>query len=227
MTNNPYVNKVQKADGTAIMDISDTTAVASDVAQGKYFYLKTGQKVQGSNTSGGYITQDQNGYVVLSPTNGVPTLISKTITESGTYSASTDGATGYSNVTVNVSGGLNTTTNCEVDTRTWKTLTVSNIQSEPSKFELIYDNAGTSSSFKSDNNSVWYVSYDGATTTVRFTDASNQSYTLFDTLNTYYFTWSYSSSQHTLTFTISSSASSFYFNTSGSSYGYGYTLYYA
>ena len=97
---NTYVNKVQKADGTAIMDISDTTAVASDVAQGKYFYLKTGQKVQGSNTSGGYISQDQNGYVVLSPTNGVPTLINKTITENGTYNPASDNATGYSSVTV-------------------------------------------------------------------------------------------------------------------------------
>jgi len=104
MASNPYVNKVQKADGTTIIDISDATAVASDVAQGKYFYLKTGQKVQGSNTSGGYITQDQDGYIVLSSTNGVPTLINKTITESGTYSASADGATGYSNVTVTVGG---------------------------------------------------------------------------------------------------------------------------
>ena len=34
-----------------------------------------------------------------------PTLISKTITENGTYFAKDDGATGYSKVTVNVSGG--------------------------------------------------------------------------------------------------------------------------
>lgn len=220
------INKVNYGN-TTLIDTSNVTVTADKLAQGYTALDNTGTLITGTSTSGGYITQDANGYVVLSSTNGVPTLINKTITESGTYSASTDGATGYSSVTVNVSGGgLNTTTNCEVDTMTWKALTVSNIQSEPSKFELIYDNAGTSSSFKSDNNSVWYVSYDGATTTVRYTDASNQSYTEFYTLNTYYFTWSYSSSQHTLTFTISSSIS-FYFNTSGSSYGYGYTLYYA
>lgn len=49
---NPYVNKVQKADGTTILDISDSTALASDVAQGKYFYLATGEKVQGTATGG-------------------------------------------------------------------------------------------------------------------------------------------------------------------------------
>ena len=45
---NQYVNKVQKADGTVIMDISDTTAVASNVSAGKYFYTASGEKVQGT-----------------------------------------------------------------------------------------------------------------------------------------------------------------------------------
>lgn len=41
-------NKVQLANGTVLMDISDTTAVASNVEQGKYFYLANGVKVEGT-----------------------------------------------------------------------------------------------------------------------------------------------------------------------------------
>ena len=47
---NQYVNKVIQSNGTTLIDISDSTAVAADVAQGKYFYLATGEKVQGTAT---------------------------------------------------------------------------------------------------------------------------------------------------------------------------------
>ena len=49
MANNQYVNKVVFGN-TTVMDISDTTADATKVLTGEYFYLRTGEKVQGSCT---------------------------------------------------------------------------------------------------------------------------------------------------------------------------------
>lgn len=45
---NTYVNKVDLADGTVLIDLSDTTATAADVIAGKYFYLANGQRVVGT-----------------------------------------------------------------------------------------------------------------------------------------------------------------------------------
>ena len=53
MANNPYVNKVGLADGTTLIDLTTDTAIASDVAQGKYFHLATGERVQGTASGGG------------------------------------------------------------------------------------------------------------------------------------------------------------------------------
>ena len=48
MASNQYVNKVQKADGTTIIDITDTTATAADVPVGKWFYTAAGAYTQGT-----------------------------------------------------------------------------------------------------------------------------------------------------------------------------------
>lgn len=142
---NQYKNKVIY-NGTTLMDISDTTAIASDVGLGKEFYTASGAKAQGTAVTGNAIsvvdTIDTNGGTIrtitavdISDTTAVaadvasgkyfytangtktagtasgggslPTLITKTITTNGTYTASSDSADGYSSVTVNVptSGG--------------------------------------------------------------------------------------------------------------------------
>lgn len=52
MANNPYVNKVQKADGTTIIDISDTTATAAQIMQGYGAYGADGAWMDGTATEG-------------------------------------------------------------------------------------------------------------------------------------------------------------------------------
>lgn len=66
-------------------DVSDTTAAASDVASGKYFYASDGTKTEGT-ASGGSVQVD-----------------ALSVTQNGTYTAASGHA--YSPVTVNVSGG--------------------------------------------------------------------------------------------------------------------------
>ena len=107
--------EVPKSGGgmASFTDVTDTTAIASDVLSGKYFYTAAGEKTLGTGTGGGgSVTQDQDGYIVLPSTGGGgggSTLITKNITLNGTYLASGDNADGYSQVTVNVQGGASVT----------------------------------------------------------------------------------------------------------------------
>ena len=97
------INQV-KYGTTTLIDLTDTTAVASDVAQGKYFYGKDGVKTLGTATGGsGGAYQDANGYVVLNDDGGGIAVVPLSVTENGTYTAPTN--TGYSPVTVSVAGG--------------------------------------------------------------------------------------------------------------------------
>lgn len=75
MASNPYVNKVGLANGTTLIDLSTDTATQADVAQGKYFHLPTGERVQGTASGGGVggISQDQDGYLVLDDEAPSPT----------------------------------------------------------------------------------------------------------------------------------------------------------
>ena len=110
MATNPYVNKVIFGE-TTVIDISPTTAVESDVAQGKIFFKASGEQATGTNSGGssdGAVTQDQDGYLVLSDEPGTNIDVEPlSVTTNGTYTAPT--GTAYSPVTVNVSGGGGTT----------------------------------------------------------------------------------------------------------------------
>ena len=68
----PAVTLPKVGGGTAsFTDVTGTTAIAGDVAQGKYFFTANGTLTLGTNQGGGgYVTQDENGYIVLPSTGG-------------------------------------------------------------------------------------------------------------------------------------------------------------
>lgn len=106
---NTYINKVVYG-GSPLIDLTSDTAVASDVAVGKYFHLATGERVEGTASgggSGGNVWQDAQGYVHLDDEGGGSSVDVEplSVTTNGTYTA--PAGTAYSPVTVNVSGGGN------------------------------------------------------------------------------------------------------------------------
>lgn len=79
----PSIQTPKTGGGTAeFFDVSDTTATASDVASGKYFYTAAGVRTAGTGTGGGAPTsvtvllkQDADGYLVLDETGAIPTAV--------------------------------------------------------------------------------------------------------------------------------------------------------
>lgn len=85
----PSVNLPKTGGGTAsFTDVTDTTASASDVATGKYFYTASGVRTQGTNSGGG--GESKNAQVVQGTTRTTSSSLTAigaemTVSKTGTY----------------------------------------------------------------------------------------------------------------------------------------------
>ena len=101
----PAVNLPKTGGGTATFtDVTDTTASASDVASGKYFYTSSGVKTQGTSSGGGGTTMNTQAYLgkddVVSSSYTATDLTLK-VAQTGKYTVSW---TGVRNTTSGTSG---------------------------------------------------------------------------------------------------------------------------
>lgn len=83
----PAVTLPKTGGGTAsFTDVTDTTAGASDVASGKYFYTSSGVRTQGTNSGGGSSKNAQTAQSTTRSTSSTYTeVIGLTCTKAGTY----------------------------------------------------------------------------------------------------------------------------------------------
>lgn len=84
-------------------DVTDTTAVAGDVAEGKYFYTANGVRTEGTSSGGGggMNVQAYFGQATVTSTSYTATAVSLTVAVTGTYKVSW---TGWRNTNSGTSG---------------------------------------------------------------------------------------------------------------------------
>lgn len=157
MANNPYVNKVQFGNQTLI-DLTSDTVTADKLMQGYTAHDRTGALITGTATgggSGGNVWQDAQGYVHLDDEGTTPITVEPlSVTQNGTYTATTGHA--YSPVTVNVSGGGG----LEYEEGTFTpsedvakpTINFTNSHTNPPMFYMFYDATATEAETESNTN---------------------------------------------------------------------------
>ena len=88
----PAVTLPKTGGGTATFtDVTDTTAAASDVASGKYFYTSAGVRTQGTSSGGGGSSKNVQaylGYASRTANSYGATDVKLTVAKTGTYKIS-------------------------------------------------------------------------------------------------------------------------------------------
>ncbi|MBO7669747.1 MAG: hypothetical protein J6S60_04070 [Oscillospiraceae bacterium] len=133
--------------GTTLIDISDTTAVAADVAQNKIFYTANGLKTWGA-ASGGMNTQVCISMDYVNTTSYTETDVTLTCAKAGTYTISW---MGFRNTNSGTSGSalyINGTEHTAVTsfTRTYgQSITLTNISLQKDDVLTLYARARNTS----------------------------------------------------------------------------------
>ena len=113
----PSVTLPKTGGGTAsFTDVTDTTATASDVAQGTYFYTAAGVRTAGTASSGGTIAVDSESQVGMAETgtaltgepNYTPSGDIRLATQQATIIDTVSLSTSYSNYVLTIYGILTT-----------------------------------------------------------------------------------------------------------------------
>lgn len=186
----PSVLLPKSGGGTAAFtDVTDTTATASDVATGTYFYTSAGVRTQGTNSGGGggasnfvtgtFTTSSStatNGTVSVSYSgSGYPVML-VIVVEGGMYNSAVSGW--YNSVTRYAVGQITIGKSVATSTPSYGTSGNANYGS----VELIYKNSTSSSTSYSSTRSVNANSYSSSnangtsTTCVRWKDNKTISY---------------------------------------------------
>lgn len=143
------------------LDISDTTAIASDVASGKYFYTAAGVKTQGTASGGGGATQHTIHLEFSDSTDTTITAYYDSTFISDAITATTPTTYGQKTVTLAQLDGV---TWYEYDpSETWETIlnTTTVNYFEDSNIAYPYCWIGSLSSVSITVGSVWRITYEG------------------------------------------------------------------
>jgi hypothetical protein len=143
--------------GQTLIDLTDTTATAADVASGKYFYTNAGVRTQGTNSGGGGASNVVMGTFTTSSTTGAASTFTIPYTgtgypmqlriwiDGGTYNNSSTGNTTWYNSTQRYAIGEFSITKARMDSApSWGTSGAANY----GVVMLIYkNNASTSTTY--------------------------------------------------------------------------------